>query len=229
MKDSIALPILPLPNIVFFPHTVLPMIIVEPSYIKMIKDCVNSNQSLVISMAEPIGTSEDGEHYTPQAIATMGKPMMLEELEDGSIKILLSGQQRVELLSVEQNLPYLIYKVRLLPDHRDQKLTELKGPQIERLRGLLNSWIDDSIEDSIEREVFLDSLDSLHHLIDYVSMYLVSDRSMKQIILENRSLQDRIQQLYSLLRGTYPDCEDSLVALAMKDYENVELRAKLVH
>jgi Lon protease-like protein len=205
------------------------MIVVEPSYIKMIRDCIDKDYSLVISMAEPIGTSEEGEHYTPQAIATMGKPMMLEELEDGSIKVLITGQQRVELVAVEQNLPYLVYRVRLLPDKRDSKLMELEGPQIERLRSLLNAWVDDSIHDSLERETFFESLDSLYHLIDYVSMYLVNDRLMKQIVLENRSLHDRIQQLYSLLRGDYPDCEDSLVALAMKDYENVELHSKLVH
>jgi len=180
-------------------------------------------------MAEPIGTSEDGEHYTPQAIATMGKPMMLEDLEDGSIRVIITGQQRVELVSVEQNLPYLVYRVRLLPDQKESQLMELEGPQIERLRSLLNAWIDDSIYDSLERETFLESLDSLHHLIDYVSMYLINDRLMKQIVLENRSLHDRVQQLYSLLRGDYPDCEDSLVALAMKDYESVELRSKLVH
>ena len=229
MSDSINLPILPLPEVVFFPHTVLPMIVVEPSYIKMIRDCIKKDHSLVISMAEPIGTSEDGEHYTPQAIATMGKPMMLEDLEDGSIRVIITGQQRVELVSVEQNLPYLVYRVRLLPDQKESQLMELEGPQIERLRSLLNAWIDDSIYDSLERETFLESLDSLHHLIDYVSMYLINDRLMKQIVLENRSLHDRVQQLYSLLRGDYPDCEDSLVALAMKDYESVELRSKLVH
>jgi Lon protease-like protein len=229
MSTTFNLPILPLPNIVFFPHTALPMIIIEPSYIKMVRDCIASDGSLVISMAEPIGSSEEAQHYTPQAIATMGKPMMLEELEDGAIKVLITGQHRVELMAVEQNLPYLIYKVRLLPDIKETKLMELEGPQIERLRSLLNSWIDDSIDDSLERESFLESLDSLHHLIDYVSMYLISDRSMKQIVLENRSLHDRIQQLHSLLRGSYPDCEDSLVAIAMKDFESVELRSKLVH
>jgi len=123
----------------------------------------------------------------------------------------------------------LVYRVRLLPDQKESQLMELEGPQIERLRSLLNAWIDDSIYDSLERETFLESLDSLHHLIDYVSMYLINDRLMKQIVLENRSLHDRVQQLYSLLRGDYPDCEDSLVALAMKDYESVELRSKLVH
>lgn len=229
MSETLVLPILPLPNIVFFPYTALPMIIVESSYVKMIRECIDSDSSLVISMAEPIGTSEEGQHYTPQAICTMGKPMMLEELEDGSIKVLITGQQRVELISVEQNLPYLIYKVRTLPDIKETKMIQLEGPQIERLRNLLNAWIDDTIEDSLERETFLESLDSLHHLIDYVSMYLVNDRSMKQIVLENRSLHDRIQQLSSLLRGDYPDCEDSFVATAMKDFENVEFRSKLVH
>ncbi len=205
------------------------MIVVEPSYIKMINDCIENDQSLVISMAEPIGLNNDDQHYAPQAVATMGKPTLLEEMEDGSIKVLISGELRVELIGVEQNLPYLIYNVCPLPDTRDSQLTQFKGPQIQRLRDLLDSWIDDSIQDSLEREAFLESINSIHHLIDYISMYLITDRSMKQILLENRSLHDRIGQLTSLLRGAYPNCEDSLVAIAMKDYENVELSSKIVH
>ena len=231
--ESFPLPILPLPNIVMFPNTIIPMLIAEPSYVTMIKDCLITDQSIGISMAEPLrnvkGEINDPPRYSPQRIATMGKPVLLEENEDGSIKILVKGEKRIELLQVEQNIPYLIYRVRTLPDTRETGPLAFESPQIERLKDLLNNWVDDTIQDSLERESFYQTLESIHHIIDYLSMFMVGDRHVRQLLLENRSLHERIQMLSSLLRGEYPDCEDNLVVSAMKDFESNELDHYYVH
>lgn len=231
--DFFPLPILPLPNIVLFPHTVIPMLIAEPSYIKMVKDCLITDQSIGISMAEPVrdvqGHINDPPRYTPQRVATMGKPILLEENEDGSIKILIKGEKRIELLQVEQNLPYLIYRVRVIPDKRDNGPLSFEAPHIERLKNILNNWVEDTIEDSLERESFFQTLESVHHIMDYLAMFMVGDRHIRQLLLENRSLHERIQMLSSLLRGDYPDCEDTMVVNAIKDFETGELDHYYVH
>ena len=147
----------------------------------------------------------------------------------GSIKILVKGEKRIELLQVEQNIPYLIYRVRTLPDTRETGPLAFESPQIERLKDLLNNWVDDTIQDSLERESFYQTLESIHHIIDYLSMFMVGDRHVRQLLLENRSLHERIQMLSSLLRGEYPDCEDNLVVSAMKDFESNELDHYYVH
>lgn len=221
--------ILPLPNLVFFPNTVIPMLIVEPSYVNMIKDCLITDQCIGISMAEPIEDIPGPTRYTPSRVATMGKPVLLEENDDGSIKIIVRGEERVELLSVEQNIPYLIYKAKVIPDIRDGGTISFETPQISRLKEILSCWVDETIDDSLERESFYDSLETLHHIIDYLSMFMIQDRLMRQIILENRSLQERIQMLSSLLKGEQPECEDFLVAHAMKDFEFGELEQKVMH
>jgi Lon protease-like protein len=214
------LPILPLPEMVLFPHTVIPMLIVEPTYIKMVKDCLMTDQSLGVALAEPMEKDNlKATKYSPQRIATMGKPVLLEEHDDGSLKILIRGESRIELIKVEQNIPYLIYQVRELPDIKDGNEFHFDAPKIERLKDILFQWIDDTVENSIERESFIQSLESLHHIIDYLSMFLVHDRSMRQLLLENCSLHQRVQILSTLLRGNYPDCEDELVLSALKEFE----------
>lgn len=227
--EAFPLPILPLPNIVLFPNTVIPMLIVEPTYIKMVKDCLMTDQSIGISMAEPIEELSGPPRYSPQRIATMGKPILLEENEDGSLKILMKGEKRVELLTTEQNLPYLIYKVRILPDLREKQSLTLNSHQIERLRDILHQWVGDTIEDSLERESFFQTLESVHHIVDYLAMFLIGDRHIRQLLLENRSLHERIQILSSLLRGEYPDCEDHLVVNAIKEFEAGEMDHYFVH
>lgn len=180
-------------------------------------------------MAEPIDEISGPPRYSPQRVATMGKPILLDEHEDGSLKILIKGEKRIELLSTEQNLPYLIYKVRIIPDVRDKTPLTLSSPQIERLRGLLHQWVEDTISDSLERESFFQTLESVHHIVDYLAMFLIGDRHIRQLLLENRSLHERIQVLSSLLRGEYPDCEDHLVVNAIKDFESGDIDQYFVH
>lgn len=227
--DVFPLAILPLPNIVLFPNTTIPMLIAEPTYVKMVKDCIITDSNLGISMAEPVDDFTGYTRYSPRTIATMGKPILLEENDDGSIKILVKGQSRIELISTEQNIPYLIYKVRIIPDIKDRAPLQFDSPQISRLRSILNSWVEDTITDSLERETFFQSLTSIHHILDYLAMFMVGDRSIRQLLLENTSLHERIQVLSSLLRGEYPDCEDELVVNAIKDFESEEMDQYYVH
>ncbi len=229
--DQLRLPILPLPNIVFFPNTSIPMLVSEPSYVRMIKDTIANDGHIGISMAEP--TEEDQYNgslrYTPQRIGTMGKPILLEELEDGSLKLLVEGSARIELLNVEQNIPYLIYKIKLIPDLKNHVPLSFENAQISRLKEILDLWIEDTIDDSLERESFVQSLGGIHSIVDYLAMFLVGDREVRQVILENRNLHERIQILGSLLKGEYPHCEDDLVANAVKDFEYREKEHYLVH
>lgn len=228
--ESFPLAILPLPNIVLFPNTTIPMLVAEPTYVKMIKDCIIADQNLGISMAEPVEDVAGVTRYTPKRIATMGKPILLEENDDGSIKILVKGEKRVELIHTEQNIPYLIYKCRLIPDQKEYGPLKFDSPQISRLRDILNQWVEDTIDDSLERETFFQSLHSIHHILDYLSMFMIGDRHIRQLLLENTSLHERIQMLSSLLKGEYPEGEDTIVANAIKDFEySEELPHYVVH
>ncbi len=226
------LPILAMPEMVFFPHTVVPMLIVESTYIKMIKDCLVTDQSIAIALAEPLHKDGTKARYTPQRMATMGKPILLEERDDGSLRILLRGESRVELIKVEQNIPYLVYQVREVPDIKEGQ-HYFDAPKIERLKDILFQWVDDTVVDSVERQSFIQTLESLHHIIDYLAMFLVQDLSMKQLLLENCSLHERVQVLSTLLRGSYPDCEDEMVLMALKDFDHgassSEALGKVVH
>lgn len=227
--ETIRLPILPLPDVVFFPNTVIPMLVSEPSYIRMIKDILAQDGFIGISMAEPSDEFDGSLRYSPQRIGTMGKPILLEELEDGSLKLLVEGKERIELFNVEQNIPYLIYKVRRIPDTKNTVPLSFENSQISRLKDILDMWVEDTIEDSLERESFLKSLRGIHHIVDYLSMFMVGDRHVRQVLLENCNLHERIQILGSLLKGDYPHCEDNLVASAVKDFEYGEQEHYFVH
>ncbi|OUR96241.1 hypothetical protein A9Q84_07740 [Halobacteriovorax marinus] len=225
--DTFLLPVLPIPNVVFFAHTSLPVYIIEPIYVQMIKDCISENRSIAISKAQAYDHLSTQGRFKPSIICGMGKPVILEEAPDGSLKVLIKGTGRVKLLSIEQNLPYLIYKAEIYTDKKESE--HFYGPQIENLKNLLDNWLELNVTDSFERESFSRSLITIYHVVDYICMFLVHDADLRQLLLENNSMFERIQLLSSLFEDPNQFEERSIVVNAIKHYEEIENTSRIAH
>ena len=220
--------VLPIPDLVFFPGTSLPLYIVEQVFIRMIKECVENNVLVGNSMAEPLVYMLGHRRPSPKNICGVGKPIILEELYDGTLKVLIKGFGRVKLGQVQQSLPYLIYECDEYPDILDENGL-MSDSKMERLKGLLDQWVLETIPDSVERENFQENISSVHQIIDYICMFLIQDQEMRQLLLENTSLNERIQMLDTLLKGPTPYFEDASAITAIKNYEILEKTAKVGH
>jgi uncharacterized protein len=98
---QIRLPIFPLPEVVFFPETVLPLHVFEPRYRQMITDCLAGDRWLGVVMLRP-GWEKDYQGRPPvHDIAGAGEIIQAEVLSDGRYNILLDGRRRVRILSEE--------------------------------------------------------------------------------------------------------------------------------
>jgi Lon protease-like protein len=220
--------VLPIPNLVFFPGTSLPLYVVEPVFIRMIKECVEGNMLVGISMAEPLVYIFGHKRPVPKNICGIGKPIILEEMFDGTLKVLIKGFGKVRLGAIEQNLPYLIYNCEEYPDIKDT-YGLVCDSKVERLKELLDNWVVGTISDSVERKNFQDKVNSASEVMDYISMFLIKDHEMRQLLLENTSLNERIQMLDTLFKGTPPYFEDITVTRAIKSFEILEKTAKVGH
>ena len=225
--ENLRLPVLPIPNIVLYARTSLPIYILEPVYIEMIKNCIKENTPLAVSKACEANRSGIKGRFTPSDICGYGRPIILEENVDGTLKVLIKAVGRVRLLSVEQNLPYLIYEAEAFNDRVESE--QLHGPQIQNLKKLLDNWLEINILDSFERETFIKSLTSIYHVIDYICMFLVQDPELRQLLLENNSLFERVQLLNSLFEKPSQFEESSLVVSAIKSYEEIEKTSRVAH
>ncbi|GAB4019654.1 MAG: hypothetical protein Fur0010_21860 [Bdellovibrio sp.] len=184
--------------------------------------------NLGIALAEPVGINTRDARWVPHKVCSMGKPIILDELPDGSLKVLVRGISRVQLRDIKQNIPYLIFDAEILNDvHNNEQ--SYKSNRIERLTNILDQWVHDFIPDSLERESFYHNLRGTKDIVDYVSMFLIQDRELRQLILENNSLVERIQILDSLLQGEHPTSEDVMIARAIKEYEHIEKLAACAH
>lgn len=132
-EDIVA--IFPLPNVVFFPTTNLPLHIFEPRYCEMVKDTLDNRQLIAMFLLQP-GWQDDYYGNPPvHAVGCAGQLVHVEYLPEGKYNILLRGLYRARALEMVQEFPYRKARVQVLPDI----LTET--PQI--LEALKVSLLDD--------------------------------------------------------------------------------------
>ncbi|PIP90725.1 MAG: hypothetical protein COW01_13140 [Bdellovibrionales bacterium CG12_big_fil_rev_8_21_14_0_65_38_15] len=219
-QSFINVAVLPIPNLVFYPNTSLPLYIIDPRHVKMVHDCIATCRLLAVSLMDTKGSIGSGKS-SPRVICTAGTPQIMETMEDGSVKVLLVGESRIKLISLKQSLPYTIYSAEEIPDiYEDSDLHEDFG--ITRLLVILKKWAKENIEDSNERERFISSACNPKNIVDAVSMYMIADSEIRQLLLENVHLIERIQMLTSLFKNNV-HIEDAKTAEAIKFYEKMDL------
>lgn len=114
--DVVELPIFPLPNVVFFPFTLLPLHIFEPRYRQMVGDALKGHRQIGMTLLQP--GWERGYQGSPDVFSTGGMGLITEheKLEEGKYNILLSGRHRYRIIEFVQDAPYRVARVKLLKE-----------------------------------------------------------------------------------------------------------------
>ncbi|HEX9126427.1 MAG TPA: LON peptidase substrate-binding domain-containing protein, partial [Methylomirabilota bacterium] len=93
----IFLPIFPLPDLTFFPHTLLPLHVFEARYRAMVTDCLARDKRMAVVGLKPgYESTYDGKPAVYQ-IAGVGRIVQSERLATGRFNILLKGETRVRI------------------------------------------------------------------------------------------------------------------------------------
>lgn len=108
--------VFPLPGVVFFPYTVLPLNIFEPRYREMTRWCLEQGRPMAVALIAP--GHEDGQPGDPpiEPIAGLGEIVHHERQSDGRYHLLLRGAARVRLDELERTTPFRQAMATALPD-----------------------------------------------------------------------------------------------------------------
>jgi Lon protease-like protein len=110
------MPLFPLPDLVFFPCTLLPLHIFEPRYRQMVAEASAGEGCIGVVMLRP---GWEADYYgTPAVheIACLGKLIETTRLDDGRYNIVLCGVKRARIVEVKKDRPYRTARVELLDD-----------------------------------------------------------------------------------------------------------------
>lgn len=204
------LPTLYLFDNVFYPTTVIPLIITDAPSRKLIDNCFTEDLPLALWF--------QGERSKP--IATMGKILSMEERRDGTLKVLLRGMKRVYLEKIVQQIPYPVFHASLYSDI-EREAFDSHG-RLEKFSLILNEWLLQHIPSEKDRKEFMRDLDTPQKLIDHISLLLIRDVEIKQILLECNSLNERMQLVDTLVKSPF-EKEDLVATIAIKNFEKLDM------
>jgi len=198
MRGPTCLPIFPLPDLTFFPHTVLPLHVFEPRYRSMVSDCLARNRKLAVVGLKP--GYEDNYEGKPavHAVAGAGEIVRCERLATGRFNILIKGESRIR---IDRELPsdtlYRLVEATVLPDvgdggaRADALTAEIKA----RGRRVLNAVG----RSSPRLEAALSSSPSPAILADQIASALIPSPQLRQRLLEETDVERRLGLLLTSL------------------------------
>ncbi len=198
-KKVYTIPIFPLPNVVFFPKTLLPLHIFEPRYRKMIKDTLTGSNRIGIVLLKE-GWEKDyfgapGVHL----IGCVGEIQYSEKLDDGKYNIMLYGLSRVKILDFVQEKPYRVARVEYLKDsHFDHEGFNVNY-ETENFIELVKEYLEEMGVENLDDLVKLQS-HSLESIINQIASVLDIAIFEKQSLLEIDSLQIRYEQITKIIK-----------------------------
>lgn len=192
----IQVPVFPLPNVVFFPGTVLPLRVFEPRYRQLVDDAVRSSEPRIVMALLRPGWESD--YYgSPQIfeIGGLGILAEVEERDDGDLNIVLEGQSRCRIVSFTQEDPYRVATieplVELLPDEMESDA--LASGLISRFDTLTNS-----LGDPARWADFLRGA-NFQTVVNSICSTVMIPHEEKQRLLEMESLKSRAEAVLGIL------------------------------
>lgn len=221
LPNRIEIPIITLPNIVFFPGTSLPLYVVDEIFQDIFEESTCAGNPIGISLA----MEKDFETYFsyPCEILGFGKPLMIERVDGNTLKVLMRCTGKCQVNYPTQSSPYPIYNVTVLEDEQS-----IMGniEDFYRLENILFNWLDVNIPDDKDRDHFTETLKKPHQIINYVATFIIKSRILRQLLLEQENINDQIKILNSLITDDHIFQEDPIVAQAYKEFISEKLQLK---
>jgi len=193
------IPLFPLPNVVLFPKTPMPLYIFEERYRTMIREVLAGTGELVIALLRGGIDSGHSGISTVYDIACLGKIETYEELEDGKYNIVIVGVHRVRILREVQHSPYLLVEVEKI----DEEVSDEKSAHIidrhNHLGGLFAKFTELATGTKQQAVELMPQLD-FESLVNMVAMTLNLEIEQKQALLELNDTSQRCDLLIPILQ-----------------------------
>ena len=197
-KASIALPILPLRDIVVFPHMIVPLFVGREKSIKAL-EAVMAEEKQIILVTQTEADIEDPDADGLHRVGTVGSILQLLKLPDGAVKVLVEGGERVELKmdSLSAQDGYLTVEATPMVQTGDlgadtEALATTTVQQFEQYLKL-NKKIASEVLNAIEQ------VDESDKIADMIASHLSVKIEEKQELLEILDVHERLEKVFGAM------------------------------
>lgn len=194
------LPLLPLRDVVVFPHMVIPLFVGRPKSIKALEIAMESERRIML-VAQKAAAKEEpsaSDMFDMGCVATI---LQLLKLPDGTVKVLVEGVQRAKVTSVLDNSTH--FTAEVLPVEVANNLMPAQLTEVEALRRAVMQQFDQYVKlnKKIPSEILtsIASIDDPGRLADTIAAHLPLKLELKQEVLELDPVQERLTNLFQQL------------------------------
>ena len=201
------LPIFPLPDLVLFPHTLLPLHIFEPRYRAMTADCLARDRRLAIVGLRP-GYEADYQGRPPvHAVAGVGRIVQCERMASGRFNMILRGEGRVR---IARELPtdtlYRVVEAEEMPEVGADRDTV--PPMVDLVRKTCRHILHAVKRATPEMDATLAENVAPAVLCDQIASALIPAPDARQALLEEADVERRLRRLLAELSALLKQLTD---------------------
>ena len=195
-EQPIELSLLPLRDVVVFPHMVIPLFVGRPKSIKALEIAMETGKSILL-VAQKSATKDEPSDKDIYNIGCVANVLQMLKLPDGTVKVLVEGVQRARLTKVtDEGTHFAATALPLLPDPS-------QSPETEAMKRAVMAQFDSYVKlnKKIPPEILtsLASIEDIGRLADTIVSHLPLKLEQKQSILETFSIAQRLEALLSQL------------------------------
>ena len=194
------LPLLPLRDVVVFPHMVIPLFVGRPKSIKALELAMESERRIMLVAQKTAAKDEPSvdDMFEVGCVATI---LQLLKLPDGTVKVLVEGQQRARVNKIEEGEQH--FTANVSPVEPVAIDAGNNGSEIEALRRAVMQQFDHYVKlnKKIPPEILtsISSIDDAGRLADTIAAHLPLKLDAKQVILDLDNVKARLENLYEQL------------------------------
>mgnify|MGYP003342295595 FL=1 len=191
------LPLLPLRDVVVFPHMVIPLFVGRPKSIKALESAMAAERRIMLVAQKAAAKDEPtvSDMFEVGSVATI---LQMLKLPDGTVKVLVEGQQRARVLHIEDGPEHFVSQVSPIQPETGDVDTE-----VEALRRAVLQQFDQYVKlnKKIPPEILtsISSIDDAGRLADTIAAHLPLKLENKQVVLDLPEVKPRLENLYEQL------------------------------
>jgi ATP-dependent Lon protease len=195
-SDPITLPLLPLRDVVVFPHMVIPLFVGRPKSIKALEAAMEAGRQIMLVAQKAAGKDEPKPEDMFE-IGCVSSILQMLKLPDGTVKVLVEGVQRAETRAIHDTAEHFTAEVVPVQPAGEP------SPEVEALRRAVTQQFDQYVKlnKKIPPEILtsIAGIDDAGRLADTIAAHLPLKLEAKQSVLDLFVVAKRLEKLLELL------------------------------
>jgi ATP-dependent Lon protease len=191
-------PVLPLRDIVVFPHMIVPLFVGRERSVRALEDVMKDDKQILL-VTQKNASQDDPTPADIFSVGTVGTVLQLLKLPDGTVKVLVEGGQRARIQKFAENEAFFQAYAEVIPEHPGEH------KEIEALARTVASQFEQYIKlnKKIPPEVLvsINQIEEPSKLADSVASHLALKISEKQELLETETVSERLERVYAFMEG----------------------------